>query len=362
MEENKLNQVNYAFAAYPYVQSNIAQDIQKTVQGKDFLIWGDDNKYCNFLYELYENCAILQSVIDGTADFICGNNITKYDGKKEVNKQGDTIEDVVRKCAVDYLVYGGFALQVIKNVFNQVTEIYWVDVAKLRSDEKNEVFFYSDDWDKSLGRVKYIVYPKFGKDDQNPTSIFYYKSDKSRKTYPTPIYKGAITECEISRKISQFHLNEISNNFHTSKIINMNNGLPTLEEQGEIEKKINEKFSGSENAGRIMISFNDNKDSAVTVENLGEDGFADRYDALSKRVASQIFTAFRATPNLFGLPTETTGFNAQEYADSFKLYNRGTVRPIQKKIIDCFDKIYGVTGSIMIEPFSLENNNENVVA
>ena len=324
--------------------------------------WGADNKYPYFLYSLYENCAVLQSVIDGTADFICGDEITKYDGVLKVNKKGDTIEDVLRKLSYDYLIYGGFALQVIKNVYGNVCEIYWVDIAKLRSDEKNEVFFYSEDWDKSVGRVKYTVYPKYGEGDENPTSIFYYKSEKSRKVYPTPTYKGAIVECEISRKISEFHLNEISNNFLSSKIINFNNGQADEEMMEEIQKKINDKFCGSENGGRIMISFNDSKDSETTVTNLGEDGFADRYNALSERVESQIFTAFRATPNLFGLPTKTTGFNAQEYDDAFKLYNRTTVKPIQKKIIDVFDKIYGVKGSVVIKPFTLQNNDEKTIS
>ena len=91
------------------------------------------------------------------------------------------------------------------------------------------------------------------------------------------------------------------------------------------------------------------------------DDFADRYEALHKRSREQIFTAFRATPNLFGLMTETTGFNEQEFAEAFKLYNRTVVKPIQKVIVDAFDKIFGVDGSITITPFNLENDSEQEV-
>lgn len=361
MEENKIKQVNYAFAALnPYLQHNRVSNVEKAISGKDFISWGEDNKYPDYLYGLYENCATLQSVINGTVDFILGNST--HFTKGIVNKKGETIDDVLGKVITDIMIYGGFALQIIKNPFGQVVEIYWVDINKLRSDEKNEVFFYSDDWSKSVGRVKYVVYPKFGKDDENPTSIFYWKGEKSRKTYPCPVYNAAIDACEIERKINDFHLNEISNNFTSSKIINFNNGTPDDEMKNEIEKRINEKFTGSENAGRIIISFNENKDSETTVTSLSEDGFADRYDALSKRVVSQIFTAFRATPNLFGLPTETTGFNEQEYNESFKLYNRTMVRPMQKKIVDAFEYIYGEKGVLSFEPYSLENNNETTVA
>ena len=353
------NSTKYSFSALnPFTTSNKVDNSEKKVNNADFILWGSDNHYPDYLYGLYEDCATLQSVINGTADFICGDSVESY--IKECNKLGEKFEDIVRKMVYDYLIYGAFALQVIKNPFGKVVEIYWVDMGKLRSDEKNEVFFYSDDWDKSVGRVKYIMYPKFNKNDENPTSIYYYKNDKSRKVYPSPIYNAAIDAAEIERKINDFHLNEISNNFLSSKIINFNNGTPDEEQKNEIEKAINEKFSGSENAGRIMVAFNDNKDNAVSVENLGVDNFADRYNALSDRVESQIFTAFRATPALFGLPNKTTGFNSQEYAEAFKLYNRTTVKPIQKRIIDAFEKIYE-SGVISIVPFNLENNAEKEV-
>lgn len=359
MVENEKN-IRYAFAALnPFVSTNKVENVEKQQNGKDFIIWGTDNRYPEYLYGLYESCATLQAVINGTADFILGNELEFF--KDVVNKKGETIEDILSKVVMDYLIYGGFALQIIKNPFGQVVEIYWIDINKLRSDEKNEVFFYSDDWSKSLGRVKYMVYPKFGQGDENPTSIFYFKNKKSRKTYPTPIYNAAIDSAEIERKISDFHLNEISNNFLTSKIINFNNGTPDDEMKLEIENSINAKFTGSENAGRIMVSFNENKDSETTVTNLGEDGFADRYNALAKRVETQVFTAFRAVPMLFGVPQENSGFNIAEYEESFKLYNRTAVKPVQKEIINVFEKIYNVKGCLTIKPFTLSGETEKVV-
>ena len=357
MSENKTN--FYAFALNPYLATNKVDGSEKKVNNADFILWGGDNKYADYLYDLYENCATLQSVINGTTDFICGDSVESY--IKECNKLGETFDDVIRRIVLDYLIFGGFALQVIRNPFGKVNEIYWVDFMKLRSDEKNEVFFYSDDWNKSIGRVKAIKYPKFGKDDANPVSIYYYKGNKTRKTYPTPVWNAAIDSAEIEKRITQFHLNEISNNFLSSKIINFNSGIPDDNIKNEIERNLTEKFGGSENAGRFLVSFNDNKENAVTVESLGEDGFADRYNALAERVESQIFTSFRATPNLFGLPNKTTGFNAQEYAESFKLYNRTAVKPVQKAIIDAFEKIYGEKGIITIQPYSIENNVEKEV-
>lgn len=357
----ELKKNNLAFAALnPYVTTNIIENVEKEVSGRDFIAWGTDNRYPDYLFSLYTDCATLQSIVNGTTDFVCGNDITCNSPRFEkiVNKNGETISDIIQRISTDYLIFGGFALQVIRNAVGDISEIYWIDFNKLRSDKKNEVFFYSDDWCKSFGRVKYIVYPKFNKDDSNASSIFYYKGNKTRGTYPVPLYNAAISSCELEKKINQFHLSEINNNFLTSKIINFNSGVPDDDLKNEIERNLNEKFSGSENAGRILISFNNNKESETTVADLPQDDFANRYDALHKRSREEIFTAFRATPNLFGLMTETTGFNEQEFLEAFKLYNRTAVRPIQQTIANAFDKILGMESSLTIEPFNLENNNK----
>ena len=360
----ELKKNNLAFAALnPYVTTNTVENVEKEISGKDFIAWGADNRYLNYLFSLYEDCATLQSIINGTTDFVCGNDISCNSPRFEkiVNKNGETISDIIQRISTDYLIFGGFALQVIRNAVGEITELYWIDFTKIRSDKKNEVFFYSDEWDKSYGRVKYIIYPKFNQDDSNPTSIFYYKGNKTRGTYPTPIYNAAITSCELEKKINEFHLNEISNNFLTSKIINFNSGLPDDDLKNEIERNLNEKFSGSENAGRILISFNANKDSETTVTDLTVDDFGERYDALQTRCREQIFLAFRAQPIIFGLQKENNGFSQDEYLQAFALYNRTVVQPIQQVIIKSFDKILGFEGSLTIVPFSIEVTKDTLI-
>ena len=49
----------------------------------------------------------------------------------------------------------------------------------------------------------------------------------------------------------------------------------------------------------------------------------------------------------------TTGFNSQEYSDSFKLYNKTVVKPLQDKICDIISEIYGIDEAIEIKPFNI---------
>lgn len=357
MLENKI----FLAAIDKYTETNTVDAEEKKINGKDFISWGSDNKYPNFLWGLYNTCSTLQTIINGTGDYVCGDDIVcNVSGfTSTVNKKGETMSDIIQKIAIDYLVFGSFAVQVIRNINGGVAEIYWLDINKLRSDEKNEVFYYSEDWNKSYGRVKTLIYPKFKQGDSNPTSIFYFKGNKSRGVYGMPIWAAAVKNAQIENNITDFHLNEIENNFMTSKLISFNNGQPSDEQKEEIERNLNEKFAGAKNAARVMISFSDSKENAPEVISLSTDDFAERYASLEKRNKEQIFCAFRATPVLFGLVTESNGFATSEYSDSYKLFNKTVVSPVQTAIKDTFDKIFGVKDSITIAPFTITFEEEN---
>ena len=191
--------------------------------------------------------------------------------------------------------------------------------------------------------------------------MFYYKNPKSRGVYGTPIWKAAIEDALTAIEITHFHYSAIRNNFVPSAVVNFNNGVPTDEQQDEIEAKLNEKFSGSSNAARLLVSFNDNKDSAVTVERLSEDGFDSKYQALRDSVRDNMLTAFRASGQLFGVLPEQTGFNSVEYLNAFALYKETVVKPLQQEIEDAFKRLgYDITLNEFVVEF--KDNGETTVA
>ena len=110
-----------------------------------------------------------------------------------------------------------------------------------------------------------------------------------------------------------------------------------------------------------MLSWNPNKESATDIVEFKVEDFGERYKALSEHSRQQIFTSFRANPNLFGIPTEGNGFANEQYEESFRLYNRTQIRPIQRLICDTYDWIYGQVGVLTITPFSLDGTNEQKV-
>ena len=355
------NIIKIAFAATEKEWEQLIPQ-QTEVEGvKDYVQWGKDNQYPEYLYGLFNDVSSLKTIIEGTADYVCGNDVTcnvkGFD--VEVNTKGDTMREPVRLLARDYLIYGGFAIQVIRNKIGDIRELYYVDFRYLRSSKKNEVFWYSEEFGKKYVRSsKTVVYPKFIRENRDVTSSILYVTNEKSKTYPTPRYSGSIKACEIERNIDSYHLSSLENGFSGSYILNFLNGIPTDEMKAEIEKNVNEKFCGSSNAGRVLINFANGKDNATTLEKLDVQDFGEKYKAAAERAKNQIFTAFRAIPQLFGDMTAATGFNSQEFTESFKVFNRTVCQPIQKTICDSIDKIFNNKNSIEITPFSLGDDNK----
>ena len=355
------NMIKVAFAATDKEwEELIPQQIE--VEGvKEYIQWGKDNQYPEYLYGLFNDVSSLKTIIEGTADYVCGNDVTcnvkGFD--VEVNTKGDTMRELVRLLARDYLIYGGFAIQIIRNKVGDIRELYYVDFRYLRSSKKNEVFWYSEEFSKKYVRSnKTVVYPKFVKENRDITSSILYVTNEKSKTYPTPRYSGSIKACEIERNIDTYHLSSLENGFGGSYILNFLNGIPTDEMKSEIETNVHEKFCGSSNAGRILINFANGKDNATTLDKLEVQDFGEKYKAAAERAKNQIFTAFRAIPQLFGDMTAATGFNSQEFTESFKVFNRTVCQPIQQTICDSIDKIFNNKNSIEIAPFSLGDDNK----
>jgi hypothetical protein len=366
------NRAFISFAALDqYVEENIVSPREKRHLNRDFIEWGDGNIYPEYLLDLYNSVSTLRSIINGNVDYITGDDVTiesLRDGLQDnvVNTRGDLIAEQVKDIAKDYEMYGGFALQVIRGRDGKPSEIYHIDMRYLRMNKECDVFYYCEDWSKR-GKRDVIVYPKFmtnldwnsledDKKELHASSIVFVKNVRTQ-TYPAPLYAASVKACEIERCVDDYHLNAINNGFVASVVINFNNGQPESKIMEEIEDNFTEKFSGHENAGRLCFSWNKDKEHATTIDTLSVEDFGEKYQSLAKHSRQQIFTAFRANPNLFGIPTESLGFSQEEYESAFRLYNRTQIRPVQRLIADTYDKIYQKKGVLTITPFSIAEDS-----
>lgn len=374
-KNNDTSRVVVTFAAIdPFLEQNIVLPTEKQLKGHDMVEWGERNMYPEYLLDLSKTTPSLRSIINGTTDFIAGDNqailpIKDTYGPGIMNAKGDTIRSQVESIARDYVTYGGFALEVIRGLDGTPVEIYYIDIRFIRSNKDNSVFYYCEKW-KNGRKKDTIVRPAYQHitaekwaemtpaDRGRVSASILFVKNTTTQVYPFPVYGAAVKACETERAIDDYHLNAINNGFVSSMIINFNNGIADDEIKKEIEKGINEKFCGHKNAGRVMCSWNPDVRNQTTITEPKIDNFGDRYQALAKHCRQQIFTAFRANPNLFGIPTENLGFSQEEYDGAFKLYNRTCVKPVQRIICDAYDKIYGKPGVLTIQPFTIDGEGQ----
>ncbi len=342
------------FSVFDYQQSlEIPELIEKNVSGKDYVYYGEKNKLPFYLYDLYEKSSLMNSIVNTTVSFVLGNGINS--DLLYVNDKGESLEEFINDIALDYILFGGFAFQIIYNKLGEVNELYWLDFRKTRVNKEITKAYYSNEFDMAKSKPEYIEYDIWKPGDSKGSKVFYFNGT-NRSVYPVPRYSGSIQAIETSIRIDSFHLNSIRNNFNADMIINFNNGIPDDETQHIIEKQIKDKFCGDENGTRFMLTWNDSKDNGVTVERIADDKFDQKYSALKESTILSVFTGFSAPQQLFGYAIQGNVFNKEEYDQAFDLYNRLQIQPIQKLFVTIFNKIYNTTNKIEFVPFALDSD------
>jgi hypothetical protein len=329
-----------------YTSPKIIEDSRK-----DFVMYGEDNNYYQYLIDIYNGSPTNHACINGISEMIFGKGLDALDSSNKPNEYAQMIsllkEDVIRKITYDYYLMGGAAIQVIYGKGRKkIVQIEHIPVETLRaekSSEKGEIdaYYYHHDWSsyKTSDDLKRI--PAFGK-SKEPIEILFIKPYKAGYYYYSPpAYTGGLQYAELEAEVSNFHMNNIKNGLSPSMIINMNNGIPNEEERSLIEQKIAQKFTGSSNAGRFILSFNDNTESQATIEPIQLSDAHNQYQFLSTESQEKILVAHRiVSPMLLGVKNNTgLGNNADELEKASILMDNMVIRPYQNLIIDALDKI-----------------------
>lgn len=196
-------------------------------------------------------------------------------------------------------------------------------------------FYLSKDWTRAKDIIEY---PAFG--TTNVGSVIFYFNGHSRDTYPIPSWSAATRAIETSAEISNFHYNNIKNRFAPDLIFNFNNGAPADDVKEDIERRIKDKFTGTDNSGSFLISWNESAETATTIERISDDNSDEKYATLRSDTYKEIFIAFKAQPQLFGFTIEGSLFNKQEYAEAYQLFYATNIQPKQKEIERQMTKLF----------------------
>ena len=329
-----------------YTSPKIVEDPRK-----DFIMYGEDNLYYQYLIDQYNGSPTNHACINGISEMIFGKGLDALDSSSKPNEYAQMIsllkEDVVRKVIYDYYLMGGAAIQVIYGKGRKkIVQVEHIPVETLRAEKSSdqgdiEAYYYHPNWAeyKTSDELKRIA--AFGK-SKEPIEILFIKPYKAGYYYYSPpAYTGGLQYAEIESEISNFHMNNILNGMAPTLLINMNNGVPPEEERTLIERKIQNKFTGTSNAGKFILSFNDSNDTAASIEPVQLSDAHQQYQFLSTESQEKILVAHRiVSPMLLGVKNNTgLGNNADELEKASILMDNMVIRPYQNLVIDALDKI-----------------------
>lgn len=328
-------------------------------KSKEWVEFGADNNYFQFLIDRYNGSPTNSAVINAISQMIFGKGLDATNSSKKPEQYALMIslfkKDVVRRLAYDLKLAGQCAIQVIYSKDKKtIQRVEHLPVETLRAekcsaeDKKIQAYYYHPDWANAKPSDEPKRIPAFGvSDSPQPIEILYVKPYKAGMYYySTPDYQGGLQYAELEEEVSNYHLNNILNGLAPSMLINFNNGIPDENAQTIIENKIKNKFSGSSNAGKFILAFNDDKESAADITPVQLSDAHNQYQFLSEESQKKIMVSHRVvSPMLLGVKDSSgLGNNADELKTATILMDNTVIRPFQELLIDAFDQILAFNG------------------
>ena len=318
---------------------------------KEWVAYGTDNNYFSYLIDRYNGSPTNNAIINGISEMIYGKGLDALDSNKKPEAYAKMMtlfhKDCVRKLCYDLKLMGQCSMQVIYSKDRKtVARVEHIPVENLRAEKCNEkgeieAYYYSDDWTKVKNVKDCTRIPAFGYSKEAIEIVYVKPYRAGYKYYSSPDYQGGLQYAELEEEISNYHLNNILNGLAPSMLINFNNGTPNAEERQMLENRIYQKFSGSSNAGKFILAFNDNPESAATIEPIQLSEAHNQYQFLSDESGKKIMVAHRVvSPMLLGIKDSSgLGNNADELKTASILMDNTVIRPFQTLLIDAFDSI-----------------------
>ena len=323
----------------------------KEVSGKEWIEYGADNNYFQYLIDRYNGSPTNNAAINGISQAIYGKGLNATDSNRKPNEYAQMVslfrKDVVRKLCYDLKLMGQCAVQVIYSKDRKtIAQLEHMPIETLRAEKASDdgdipAYYYFKDWPNIKRSDNPLRIPAFGMSNEN-IEIYYIKPYKSGFYYYSPVdYQGGLQYAELEEEVSNYHLNNILNGLAPSMLINFNNGTPNQEERQLIENKIAQKFSGTSNAGKFILAFNDNKDAQAEITPVQLSDAHNQYQFLSDEATKKIMVSHRiVSPMLLGIKDNSgLGNNAEEIKTASLLMDNTVIRPFQELLIDCFDHI-----------------------
>jgi hypothetical protein len=348
----------------------------KEEKSKEWIIYGADkeggyyNNYPAYLLYLYNRSSKHNAFINGKVLYICGAGVgfdsdgltlqdiaMANDFLNKENSNFDTLKDIVKKCVLDKKLFGGYYLEIIWNKAGTSFETLHFPYNNLRKAKDADGYWYSKDWSKQKQSkeetgLEYI--DLFDPEKPSARQIFVSKEYRpDLDAYPLPDYVASTVYAEVDVELSNYRLNAIKSGFNAGTILNFANGRPTQEERETIESKLKEKFTSTDRANSLLITFSQSESSKPTIEHLTPQNVDEQLNGLNDQVIQELIIGHHIpNPLLVGIKTAGELGTKDQINDSYELYKNTYIIPNQKEIERDFNyllKLKGFTNRIYLK-------------
>jgi hypothetical protein len=294
----------------------------------------------------YNQSTTNAACIEGIADLIFGKGVYSKRPEFDTTLQKILPQEDVKRAAFDLKLFGNAAFQVYWNdEHTRIIKFYHIPVQTLRAEKiydnpKIQNYYYCVDWnDQRKVRDKKLI-PAFETSNEKMEILYIKNYTPNLYYYSLPDWISALQYSIVEAELSNLHTNNILNGFLPMVMLNMNSGIPAPEERQTIEDLLYAKFTGTNNAGKFMLSFNDDPLTKPTIDIIQIDNLHEKFSYVAEYAQDRILVAHRVTsPLLFGIRTQNNGFSSQseEMKTAFSILQTMTIAPFQNIILNTLD-------------------------
>ena len=331
----------------------------KENKAKGYVTFGADNLYPDFLIELFNKSPKHNAIVSSKASYVAGIgtkvigqntvDIAKAEAKIQNINAYETLNQVKGKIAYDLELFNGYALEIIWNkAKTAIAEIYHIPFKNIRKGLEGE-YVYCEDW--ADRKAEQIHYQPFNATTRESKSLYYCQFYRpGQGEYPLPDYIGALKYIEVDTEISNYYLNSIKNGFTAQTHIQLFKGIPTPEEARSTARRFKENYQGTDNAGGLIIQYNDPQEKESVISNLQPSDFDKQFDLLNKTVQQEIFVAHKVnSPMLFGVRVEGQLGGRSEMIEAYEMFQQSYIEPRQQKIDDTLTYLFEFISPVRLE-------------
>ena len=331
-----------------------------------FLSFGADNQYPNLLLDSYNvyGSPLHRAIINKKAKMCAGFGYKEIiDPKLKEWARRNNLERLLLALAKDFMIFGGFAMEIVWNREGTSFEMKHLPIHTLRiglkeTEDEADYYWYSRDWNQFKKEGYHPEYIKrFDPNDRTGRQAIYYIDYNPAATdlYPIPDYSTAMNYIELDFQIGKFHLNQVTQGFSAGFLLSFNTGIPTIDEMNQTYREIQRNYRGTNGSGSIIITYANGKEEAPTFEPINLNTTDERFILLQDMLVRNITQSHECPIQLVSVVPGSLGSQDErkELMAEFQVYYIAIKQNQLEEALNGVLETIGYTEKIILNDYSV---------